>query len=259
MAGLQDVGVYSLGFKIANAVKLLVVTSIQLAISPMIFKMMDKEGNKRFYSKIMTYSGFVVMFVILAVSLFSIEIVKVFSSNIFYWRSHTVIPVISLSIFFGMLKDASVTGLQITKKTKVIGVVILMIALLNLGLNIVFIPVMNIMGAAVATLLSQIIFFIVILIYAQKHYPIPYELGKIGKLVITGMVLYSLSLLTLDSSLALRLVIKVVILISFPFMLWVIGFYDEIELDTLKNAWRSWKNPGNWKSNLKRYSEKNRD
>jgi O-antigen/teichoic acid export membrane protein len=259
MAGLQDVGVYSLGFKIANAVKLLVVTSIQLAISPMIFKMMDKEGNKRFYSKIMTYSGFVVMFVILAVSLFSIEIVKVFSSNIFYWRSHTVIPVISLSIFFGMLKDASVTGLQITKKTKVIGVVILMIALLNLGLNIAFIPVMNIMGAAVATLLSQIIFFIVILIYAQKHYPIPYELGKIGKLVITGMVLYSLSLLTLDSSLALRLVIKVVILISFPFMLWVIGFYDEIELDTLKNAWKSWKNPGNWKSNLKRYSEKNRD
>ncbi len=256
MSGLQDVGVYSLGFKIANAVKLLVVTSIQLAISPMIFKMMDKEGNKRFYSKIMTYSGFVVMTVILTISLFSVEIVKVFSSNIFYWRSHTVIPVISLSIFFGMLKDASVTGLQITKKTKVIGVVILLIAILNLGLNIAFIPSMNIMGAAFATLISQMVFFIVILIYAQKHYPIPYELWKIGKLIITGMVLYGLSLLTIESSLTLRLIVKILLVFSFPFLLRITGFYDEIELETIKNVWKTWKNPADWKKNLKRLSEK---
>lgn len=255
MSGLQDVGIYSLGFKIANAVKLLVVTSIQLAISPLIFKMMDKEGNKRFYSKIMTYSGFVVMMVILVVSLFSVEIVKVFSSNIFYWRSHIVIPVISLSVFFGMLKDAAVTGLQITKRTKVIGVVILMVAFLNLGLNIALIPFMNIMGAALATLFSQMVFFGIILFYAQKHYPIPYELWKIGMLVLTGMVLYGLSLLTMDSSLAVRLVVKVLLILSFPFLLWAIGFYDEIELETLKNVWKSWKNPGDWKNNLKRLSE----
>jgi O-antigen/teichoic acid export membrane protein len=259
ITNLEDVGIYTLGYKIANSIKILIVTSIQLAISPLLFKMMNKEGNKRFYSKVMTYSSYVVLIVVLAISLFSLEIVKVFTSSQVFWRSSTLIPILSLSVFFGLLKDTSLIGLQITKKTKIIGIVVLIIAILNLGLNIVLIPKYNIMGAAVSTLLSQIIFFIVILIYAQNYYEIPFEIWKISKMLLVGLVLYGISFLATGSELVIRLVVKIILLTSFPFILKWINFYDEIELDTLKNVWKSWKNPGDWKSNLKRYSGKNQD
>lgn len=250
MANLEDVGVYTLGYKIASSIKILIVTSIQLAISPLIFKMMDKEGNKRFYSKVMTYSGFVVLIVVLGISLFSLEIVKVFTSSQDYWRSSTLIPIISLSVFFGLLKDTSLIGLQITKRTKIIGVVILIIALLNLGLNILLIPEFNIMGAAFATLLAQIIFFIVIFIFAQKYYPIPYELWKLGKMLIVGLILYGISLFLTDSSLAIRLVIKSLILLLFPFLLKLVNFYEDVETHAIGGFWKKWRNPAMWRKNI---------
>ena len=126
----------------------------------------------------------------------------------------------------------------------------MVVALLNLGLNIVFIPGFNIMGAALATLLSQIVFFVVILIYAQKYYPVPYELWKLGKMLIVGMVLYGVSLFFTDSALVIRLVVKSMLLVSFPFILKWVNFYEMVELEAIKGGWRKWRNPGRWKKNI---------
>ena len=255
LADLPDVGVYSLGYRIANTIKILVIVSVQLALSPMLFKIMDQPDSKRVYSKIMTYFSYLVIFAVMFLSFFSLEIVKVFTTSVKYWDAAKVVPVISFALFFGMLKDTSLIGLQIIKKTKIIGTVVLLVALLNLFLNVLMIPKYTIMGAAVATLISQIIFFIVIFIYAQKHYFIPYELMKIAKMTLLALVLYGLSLLPSDLNLVLRLVIKSMLIISFPFLLFLLGFYEKIELDRMRGAWRKWHNPIKWKENLKKMNE----
>lgn len=256
MAELQDVGIYSLGFRISNTIKIIVISSIQLAITPMLFKMIGKEGNQRFYSKIMTYFSFVVLLAVLAMSLFANEIVKVFSNNSGYWTAALIIPVISLALFFGMLKDTALIALHIKKKTKVIGIVILFIALLNLALNILLIPRYTILGASAATLFSQIVFFVVIYNFAQKAYFIPYEIWKISKMVLLALILYFLVSFTNDFSLLLRLIIKSSILISFPFLLYFIGFYEENEIQAIKGMWEKWKYPAHWNNNFKDFLKK---
>ncbi len=255
LADLTDVGVYTLGYRIANTIKILVIVSVQLALSPMLFKMMDQPDNKRFYSKIMTYFSYLVILAVMFLSFFSLEIVKVFTASVKYWDAAKVIPVISFALFFGMLKDTSLIGLQIIKKTKIIGAIIFLVAILNLFLNILLIPRYTIMGASVATLISQIIFFIVIFIFAQRHYFIPYELMKIAKMTLLALILYGLSLLTSELNLVLRLVIKTTLIISFPFLLYPLGFYEKIELDRLRGAWRKWRNPAKWKENLKKMND----
>jgi O-antigen/teichoic acid export membrane protein len=184
-----------------------------------------------------------------------LEIVKVFTASTKYWDAAKVIPFISFALFFGMLKDTSLIGLQIIKKTKIIGTTVFLVAILNLLLNILLIPRYNIMGASVATLLSQIIFFIVIFVYAQKHYFIPYEILKIAKMTFLALVLYGLSLFSSDLNLVLRLVIKLMLIFSFPFLLYPLGFYEKIELDRLRGAWRKWRNPAKWKENLKKMND----
>jgi len=255
IGGLADVGNYSLGFKVANTIKVLIITSVQLAISPIIYKMMDQKGNKRFYSKIMTYFCFGVIIFVLGVSVFGKEVIKVLAnSNKSYWDAYKVIPVISFAILFGMLKDTSLIGLNITKKTRVIAITMTIISVLNIILNLILIPHFNALGAAIATLISQTLFFIIIYRFSQKYYFIPYEIPKIIKMLALGITIVCASLFINDFAMPLRILIKFIMIGSFPFILYFFDFYEPIEILRLKQSWKKWKNPTRWKRNLMKSS-----
>jgi len=247
---LAFVGVYSLGFKIANTLNVFIVRSANLAISPMVFKMIDSPGNKRFYAKIMTYLGFTTVLFALALAVFSPEIVKVLARNKDYWDAYRVIPLIVLAIVFGMLKDTATNGLNIKKKSGVIATIIIVCSSLNIGLNILFIYWFKYLGAALAGLVAQLVFFLLAYHYAQKYYPIPYEMPKILKLIGLGILCYWIASLTNAWNMPLRVILKLTILALFPFLLRLVNFYEPIELAVIKTGWQKWRNPFNWKKNL---------
>lgn len=251
LSNLSDVGIYSLGYKIANTIKVILISSTWFAVSPMIYKMMDKPENKRFYSKIMTYFTFGVIIFIIGLSIYGKEIIYLFASKPEYRLAYKIVPVISFAILFGMLKDVAFIGLNITRKTKIMASLIIIIAILNLGLNILFIPYFQSIGAAMATLISQIIFFLLVLKYSQKKYYIPYEFKKVGVMIVLGLVLVVIGNLFNHIYLPLRMVLKLVIIVSFPIILYFFNFYEEIELNRIKGAWDKWKNPLNWRNNVK--------
>ncbi|MBN1415293.1 MAG: oligosaccharide flippase family protein [Bacteroidales bacterium] len=250
---IRNVGLYSLGFKIANTIKILVVTSIQMAMSPMLFKMMYAPDRFRFYSKYMTYFSYVTMIMILGLSLFSLEIIKVITVDRAYWESFKIIPIVCMAIFFGMLKDTSLLGLQIAKNSKAISGVIILITLMNVGLNFILTPVLGMYGASLSSLIAQIFFFIIIYRIAQRNYPIPYEIKKIVILFVSGSILLVFSYLPNAWSPVLRVSIKAVVFISFPFLLGVLRFYEKIERVRLKELFFKWRNPFHWPENFEQY------
>jgi O-antigen/teichoic acid export membrane protein len=247
---MGNVGIYSLGFKIANTIRVFLITSVNLALQPMIFKMMNDPANKRFYSKVMTYFSFGLMFFVLFFSIYASEIVKVISSKMDYWQAYKIVPVLSLSMLFSMLRDVAYTGLNISKRTRIIAFLIFLAALLNILLNQIFIPRWSFYGAAIATTLSQIIFFGSVLYFAQRYYPIPYELNKIILMVVTGIVLYFIGLLFDPLPLVFRLPLKFLLIVVFPFILFLFHFYEPVELVRMRQIWDKWHNPGNWGKNL---------
>ena len=251
LSTLENVGLYNLGFKIANTVKILLVTSVQMAISPLLFKMMNSPESGRFYSKYMTYFGFATMIMVLSLSLFSQEIIQLFTTDIAYSESYKLVPVLTMAIFFSMLKDTSLTGLQIAKKTKVISIVIFSVTALNLLLNVLLIPVFGVYGAAFSTFIAQVIFFIIIYYIAQRKYYIPYELRKVLLIFLTGSVLVLGTYLLADIRLAYRVLIKIALLISFPFILYVFNFYEKIELEKLQGFFTKWRDLKNIGKNIK--------
>ncbi len=252
MSGLEKTGIYSLGFRIANTLKLIISVPIGLALSPILMKKMNEKKNQRFYAKTMTYSGFIFVLGLLGLSLFSLEILKIFTGSVKYWAANGVVPIISFALFFGLIKDNVTIGLIIKKRTKVIGLLIFITAILNIILNLFFIPIWGIYGAALATLCSQLFFFITMAIQAQKAYFIPYEWKKILTLFLLALLFLSISLTVSNVSIVFRLPIKVVLFISFPFVLRLFHFYDEVELIQIKNIFKTWRNPGKLKENIKR-------
>lgn len=232
---LLNVGIYTLGFKIANTTKVFIVSSVQLALAPTFFKLMDHPDHKAIYSRIMTWFTILVVFVSLFLSLFGLEIIKVFSKSTIYWSAYQVIPVLSLGIVFAMLKDVSVVGLQITKKTKIIGVMLFGVAVLNLVINLMLVPRFGTMGAAYSSFVSQFIFFILIFWFAQKHYSIPYRLDKISIIILTGIAVYIAGSLTNNLTTEVRIPLKLILFIGFPLLLFLFRIFDKKEIALIKS------------------------
>ena len=90
------------------------------------------------------------------------------------------------------------------------------------------------MGSAVATLTSNILFFVFIYISAQRIYPIPYELRKIILIISVATGLYFFSEIFQHLHTIWRVGIKTVILCSFPVVLYFFGFYETVEIQSLK-------------------------
>lgn len=231
---------YTLAFKISSVLKLVIADSMKLAIGPMMIKRMDSPGNKRFYSKVLLYSSYALMFGIVGISLFSFEIIKVIATSKAYWNAVIIVPVLSLSIFFTNMKEVTVYGLHIAKKTRIIGIIVVFSTVLSLILNFLLIPVWDITGAAVATLLSQFIYWYACYYYSQKSFYVPYEIRKVTIMLITGSILSFSGLLLNGLGLFPRMIIKTAEFISFPFILYLFNFYEQVELKSIRGFINKW-------------------
>lgn len=251
LALLKYVALYTLAFKITSILKFVIVDSIKLTIAPMMFKRLGSPDNKRFYSKVLLYTSYILMFAIVGISLFSLEIVDVISRSPEFRSAVGIIPVLSLSIFFVNLKEVTVYGLHFAKKTKVIGSIVVLTTLLNLGLNIALIPFWDIMGAAAATLISQIIYWLAIHFYSRKYFFIPYEMRKIGILFIVGTLLSFLSLAFNEMSIIPRLALKTIVFLGFPFILYMLKFYEQVELQAIRGFFAKWSDLNRLGENLR--------
>jgi O-antigen/teichoic acid export membrane protein len=237
-----NVAIYTQGYKIANTTKVFIISSVQLALGPIIFKLMNRPDHKLIYSKIMTWFTILVVYFSLFLSLFGLEITKLFTTATIYWEAYKLIPIFSLGITFGMLKDVSVTGLQITKRTKIIGILLTGIAVFNLVINMLLVPVWGIYGAAFSSLISQFIFFCMLYFYAQKYYPIPYRLDKAGMIIISGVILFLLGSQVNNETLGIRVIVKALALIVFPVLLFVFKIIDRSEIDMASSLLKSIRN-----------------
>jgi O-antigen/teichoic acid export membrane protein len=125
------------------------------------------------------------------------------------------------------------------KKTKYLAYATLTGAIINIVGNIFLIRYLGIMGAAISTLIS--FSFLLSFIYwpAQRLYYIPYDKRRILKMSIVAIGLYVLAYFISPESRALSIIIKSVIALSFPFVLYVIGFYTKTELDKIRSGIRT--------------------
>jgi len=247
---LRSVALYTLAVKLSSVIKLVLVDSVKLAILPSFFKKMDSPDNKKFYSKILTYTSLITMVSIVGVSLFSMEIIKIISKSKDFWAAIAIVPVLSLSVFFTNMREVTVYGLHIAKKTRIIGGVVVVATILSLILNIIFIPLWDITGAAVATLLGQLFYWLGCFIFAQKYFRVPYEMKKILILFIMGSLFAFSSLLLNDLALAIRLPLKFFLAFIFPVSLVIFSFYDRNELDAIQGFFRKWSKLSDLKINL---------
>ena len=73
---------------------------------------------------------------------------------------------------------------------------------------------------------------------ANRFYKIPYENSKLLKMLFLAIALFVLSALTADTGILTSTLIKIGVLISFPFLLYPLSFYEEIEIERVREGIR---------------------
>ncbi len=123
----------------------------------------NKRMNSKEENEINSVSKLYVLcfvFITSGIVYFSPEIMKVLAPKE-YWGGISMIPIIVLGEYFRFLYTLPVNIEYFYKNTKSMAKVTLAIALLNLILNILFVPIWGASAAACTTLLSYLIFFVV--------------------------------------------------------------------------------------------------
>ena len=239
ITGLASAGIYLLGFKLGNIIKTIFVQPVSMAVFPMIFRISEKPNAQDFYARLTTYLTFGLLLPVIAISVFGQEAVKILAiGNSEYWGAYIVIPFIAFGALFGMMKDQAIYSLHIVKRTGVIATVVIFVSLLNIGLNILLISFFGAIGAGLATLLSQIVYFGITLRYAQRYYPVPYEYRKLFISIGLGALICFFAFIIRDWSLTWRLCIKSLLLTCYPLILYFMKFFDAEELQALRKFWQ---------------------
>lgn len=231
----STVGVYQANYKL-GIFMMLFVAMFEFAWRPFLLNNAKEKNAKEIYSKVMTLFVMAGAFTVLAVSLFVDDIVKLnlpFKGNLIgsqYWGGLNIVPIVLLAyLFYGMYINLT-AGIYIEKKTRYLPIVTGSAAVLNIIANFMLIPVLNITGAAIATLLSYICMAALLYIFVQRVYKINYEYFKIFLIFVILSVSYSLFLFL--GSLALPSFIgEILSLILFGIM--ILGF-KVVDFGTLR-------------------------
>lgn len=152
--GANALGLYSAAYNLCQYVQAVVIASVGQAVMPLYMQMWDRQGPKEteaFIARsLRTYALFAVP-VIAGLAAVGPELLPSLASDK-YSSATAVVPWVIAGIVVDGCNSMVGAGLFIHRKTRVIMAVVLSGAALNLGLNLLMVPRIGIVGAAVATL-----------------------------------------------------------------------------------------------------------
>jgi O-antigen/teichoic acid export membrane protein len=227
LADAHEVGLYSIGVRIASAVVLL-LTAFRTAWPAFAYSIEDDAEARRTYGFVLTYLIVVVSWLSLTLGLLAPWIVRVLTTPSFYDGERVVAPL----AFAGAAQAGYVVvaiGIGRARRTQFNWVVTGAAAALNVVLNVLLIPPYGMMGAAIATVAAYSLMFLLMAVYAQRIYNTPYQWRRVTIALVAAIALLVVGKLV-DAPLPLAIALCGV----YPLALLPLGFYLPAERARLR-------------------------
>ncbi len=229
---LSASGVYHIGYMMGTGVKFF-LSAFELAWSPFVYAQLDKPDAARTLARIATYAFATLVGCGLMNAVFGRELLFWMAKPEFH-AAYPVIPIVVLAYMTQGLYALTSIGISISKKTTYFPVMTLSAAVVNVVLNILWIPRFGVEGAAWATVAGYGLMAVMGIYFGNKHYPIPFEWSRLARIAMAGALAYVVSTLApLEWHIAIP--IKLGALLVFPAALFVFGFFRHHEIEWLKD------------------------
>ncbi len=190
--GLSKTGQYSFAYNVAMLMEV-VIHAINVAWVPMMFEKLKDQKNEEINSYLENLLK-LVSFVAIGIILFSEEIIYILADSRFY-EAVSLVPIIIIGYVFRFFYTVYSNIEYYYKKTKMLAIFTIISGVLNVILNIIFIPRYGYEMAAYTTLASYVILFL--LHYFYVHIYISKKIIKFSLFIknfvfiLFGILIYS--------------------------------------------------------------------
>jgi O-antigen/teichoic acid export membrane protein len=221
--GLAEAGLYSLAVKFAQGVNVL-VRGFQLAWPPLAYSIRDDDQARRTYATVVTLFVAGCTFVVTGMWLFSRWIVRALADPKFF-DSYEAVGLITTAVTLYALYMVLVVILGRTGRTEFNFPATIAALAANVVLNLILVPTLGIVGAGLALVASYIVVLALMYAFTQRLFPVPYQWGRLARVVLTSAVLVGAGELLMPTSGFAGLLGRVVLFAAYPVVLLVSGFF----------------------------------
>lgn len=184
--GLEVVGMYGASYKVAVLMSLF-IQMFRFAVEPFFFEKAGDKDAKEIYASIMKYFVIISVALFLALNLY-ISVVQYFIGE-HMREALSIVPIVSMGyLLYGLFVNLSV-WYKVNDLTKYGAILTIGGSLITVAINVIFIPIYGYLASAWAHVACYGVMVGGSYLLSRKHYPIPYETGKIAFYLISGILL----------------------------------------------------------------------
>lgn len=233
------VGIYALADRFSSVLSVLLVQPIFLLWLPVMLSVFKQEYAQRFFSRVFTYYVIGGISLSLLFSLFARELLLILATSDFIPSRYYVFPLCLAKVFYGASRLLNV-GTDLARKSEN-GALALIIAVMVFAiLGITLIPVWGIGGLVFAVCVAYFVMSGLTFLLASRLYQVRYEWGQVIIVLVWGCAIYGISIFleSLQLSLLLIAIIKLVLLAAFPAFLLISGIITAQERSEVNRQYK---------------------
>ena len=191
LIGSVAVGCYSPGYALGSI--LLMFLSPFAVLLPAVLPEHYEKGDIREVDKYLSYSMkyYLLLTVPAAVgmSVLSKPLLYIITTPEIALGGYMVTPFVCLGAIFMGMYGITNNILILEKNTMILGKLWIVVAISNIVLNLLLVPYLNILGAAIATLICYILAFAVTAIASKKTMRLPFNMKELLKIVVAASIM----------------------------------------------------------------------
>jgi len=189
--GTAFAGYYAPGYTLGSLI-LTFAMPLSFLLPPVLSRYYDEKKLNEF-SKVLKYSTKYYLLIaipsVFGLSILSKSILSILATPEIADMGYLITPYTAISYLLYGLQGIIGNILVVEKKTKILGYTMSLSAIINLGLNIMIVPLIGINGAAITTLISFILVFIAVLYYSSKAKLFTFDISFIIKSIIASSLM----------------------------------------------------------------------
>lgn len=190
LGSLAQTASYAVAYSLGGVLSVVVLVPFMLAWPTAAFAVAKREDAAYAFQLLFRWYSLFLLFATFALSLIAILVLNILFPPA-YHSAAPIIPIVATSIMFYGVYIVFSAGVGIQRKNWYAVIFVTLSALVNVGLNLILIPLYGSMGAAVSTLLAYALLALIAYIVNQRIYPIPFEVGMFIIALLVGIVLYT--------------------------------------------------------------------
>jgi len=215
--------------RVASAIVFLMM-AFQLAWPAFAYSIKDDATARRTYSFVLTYLLFVTCWLSLVLGALAPWIVDLLDPKNRFGRAAEAVPLLAFATAAYSGYTVLAIGIGRARKTQFNWIVAGAAAAVNILLNVLLVPPLGMMGAAIATIVAYIALFAGMWLNSRRVYPVPYQWRRVLTAAATAGALTGIAW-----GLDVPLGVAVALCLVYPFALVPLGFYLPVERQRLRS------------------------